>query len=191
MADDLTNQAPITYLVKTVKGVRRNFIYYDADIFNETVLLSASLLIGEDKTPFIEHYNTSHDEDLGTSGTAFQNLEDIGIAIYPKPTKTSLLGSIRVLENSTGSYNIDSGYDSLNEFIYDWTIVSGDATFVSSGNNEALNVGKNVDINFNASGTIQLRCRITNPSGCYRDIIKFIYPGILTRKMLVVRNTYC
>lgn len=189
--EDLENQAPITYLVKTVKGVRRTFIYYDPDIFEEKILLSASLLIGEDDTPFTEHYNTSHDEDLGTSGTSFQALDEISIAIFPKPKKTSIRGSLRVLENSSSNYNIDAIYDPSEIFTYDWYIETGDATFQSTATTETLDKGKGVTINFGMTGSVRLRCRISNDAGCYRDIIRYIYPGIITKKMLVVRNSYC
>lgn len=190
MAEELENQAPITYLVKTIKGVRRNIIYYDSDIFSEKIILSASLVIGDDESPFNEHYNTIHDEDTGSSGTNFQPLEDIAIAIFPVPAKTSIIGPLRILEGSTTEYYIDSSYDTINDFTYDWKILEGSAIFPSSGTNSFLDAGKNVDINFPTSGTVQLRVRITNPAGCYRDIIRFLYPGLLPRKMLVVRNSY-
>lgn len=186
--DDLENQAPITYLVKTVKGVRRNFIYYDPDIFEDTVLLSASLLIGEDETPFTEHYNTSHENNNGTS---FLPIEDFAITIYAKPTKTSMRGSLRVLENSSSDYFFDETYDPTIVFSYDWYIETGDAVFNATTNTENLDGGKNVTIDFGASGAVRVRCRISNPAGCYRDIIRILYPGILTKKMLVIRNSYC
>ena len=190
MAEELENQAPITYLVKTVKGVRRNIIYYDSDIFSDKIILSASLVIGDDDLPFDEHYNTIHDENNGSAGTNFQPIEDIAITIFPKPTKTSIIGPLRILEGSTTEYYIDSNYDTVGDFTYDWQILEGDAIFTSTGNNTSLDAGKNVDITFPTSATTRLRLRISNPAGCYRDIIKFLYPGLLTRKMLVVRNSY-
>lgn len=189
--EDLENQAPITYLVKTVKGVRRNFIYYDPDIFEDKILLSASLLIGPDETPFTEHYNTAHDEDLGVSGTNSQALEDIAIEINPVPMKTSMRGPLRALESATVEYYFDPEYDQALNFIYDWYIDNGPGIFQSTSNATFLDGGKNVDVTFTGTGTVQMRCRISNNGGCYREIVRFLYPGILTKKMLVVRNSYC
>jgi hypothetical protein len=181
--EPLNNDAPITYLVKTVKGVRRTLIYYDPDVFDETIILSASLVIGQDDPPFDEHYNTVHDEDLGTSGTAWQPLEDIAIAIYPVPKRTTIEGPIRMKENTTKTYNLPNTYDTGGNFTYQWFIDSGAANIGSQS-------GKTADVNFTGTGTVKLRVRISNAAGCYRDITKFLFPGILPRRMLVVRNSY-
>jgi len=181
--EPLNNQAPITYLIKTVKGVRRNLIYYDPDIFDNTVILSISLLIGDDDPPFNKHYNTVHDEDLGISGTDWKPLEDIAIPVYPIPKKTKINGPIRMKENTTKEYSLNVGYDLNNNFIYQWFIDSGPAIIESQA-------GKSVNVTFTNSGTVKLRIRISNSAGCFRDLTKFLYPGILTRKMLVVRNSY-
>lgn len=181
--EPLENDAPITYLVKTIKGVRRTMIYYDPDIFNDKIILSASLIIGDDDPPFNEHYNTVHDEDLGTSGTAWKPLEDIAIPIYPVPKKTNINGPIRMKENTTKTYKLPDTYDTNENFTYQWFIDSGAA-------NISAQSGKSADVNFTGTGTVKLRVKISNPAGCYREITKFLFPGILPRKMLVVRNTY-
>lgn len=179
------NVAPITKLIKTVKGERRNFIYYDPDVFNDKILLSASLLIGDDEVPFNTHYNTVHDEDLGTSGTNFEDLENITIAIYPKPPSVMLEGVRRMEVNSSREYKLPDDYDTANNFSYDWHL-EGPATFDTI----PTTGDKKVSITFNDMGTVTLKVKITNPGGCYRWVIRNLYPGTLQRRMLVVRNPY-
>src|SRR6478735_6647876 len=87
---------PSTYFIRTVNGSKRIKIYYDPDVFNDLIILSASLLIGADEVPFREHYNTVHDEDLGTSGTAWKSIEEIAIPIYPRPKKTLIIGNKKI-----------------------------------------------------------------------------------------------
>lgn len=182
---------PSSTFIRKVNGVNRTFIYYDPDIFNDTIILSCSLLIGEDQTPWYFHYNTTHDEDLGTSGTSWKTLEEICIPIYPKPKSTKIIGQKRMNVGDTLNYHISSPYDSNNIFTYDW-FIDGNADFINAGTNShiKLNAGKSVDINFPVIDTITLKCKISNPSGCFRWIIYNLYPGTLTKKLLVVRYPY-
>ena len=181
--EPLSNQAPITYLVRTIKGVRRNLIYYDPDVFHDTIILSASLLIGDDIEPFQYHYNTSHDEDKGISGTEFQDIIDIAIPVYPIPNKPNIIGSVRMKEGSVLDYFIDLSYDTENKYTYEWSIVSDVANIVSTNN-------RNVTLEFTDTGVTELIVTVTNEFGCTRTNSKFLYSGVLTRKMLVVRNSY-
>jgi hypothetical protein len=180
---------PSSYFVRTINGVRRTVIYYDPDIFTDTIIISASLLIGSDIKPWKYHYNTIHDENLGTSGTAWKPLEDIAIAIYPKPLSTNILGVQRMDVNTTQVYNIIDTYDPNNLFTYDWYIV-GSAYFTTNSTETLLNGGKSVSVFFVAVDTVTLKLKITNPSGCFRWIIRNLYPGTLTKKLLVVRYPY-
>jgi hypothetical protein len=194
-----------TPLVKTINGVRRVILYYDGDIFDEKITLSASLVIGEapeglfpdipyNATPKeilafegFSHYNTIHDEDAGTSGTDWKTLEEIGITIYPRPFSTKILGPKRVEFDTTHDYTIDPEYDVLNYFSYEWEIINESATATINGSN----LNKNVNITFGSTnGVIALKCKIQNESGCYRYIIKRIIIGIVPKSLLIVRNTY-
>ena len=181
---------PSTFFIRTVNGVRRTTVYYDPDIFDNTILLSVSLLIGDDLNPFKYHYNTILDEDLGISGTSWKPLEDITIAIYPKPKSTNIEGLKRMNVNTTSQYNVPLTYDTNNLFTYDWYII-GSANFPQNGNNQVfINGGKSILINFTDIDTITLKLKITNPSGCFRWIIRNLYPGTATKKLLVVRYPY-
>jgi hypothetical protein len=181
---------PTTQFVRTINGVRRTVIYFDPDIFENMVILSASLLIGNDDIPWTEHYNTVHDEDLGTSGTAWKSLEEIAIPIYPTPKRTNIEGIRRMDVNSIHKYNLSTDYDVNNIYIYDWYI-TGAANFPQNGNlQEYLNAGKQVNIRFTDSDTVTLKLKISNPAGCFRWVIRNLYPGTLTKKLLVVRYPY-
>jgi hypothetical protein len=184
-----TYQAPVE-LVKTISGVRRNVIYYDPDLFCETILISPSLLIGIDEPPWDTHYNIAHDEDLGTSGTAWKPLEDITVAINPKPKDTQIEGQKRMLADSTHTYTIgqDEPYDTGNYFTYDWRL-EGSALF-DNATQENLNAGKEVDITFNGVQTVTISVTITNTCGCSRVVTRDVYPGTFTRNLLVVRYPY-
>ncbi len=181
---------PSSYFIRTINGVRRNIIYYDPDIFDNLIILSASLLIGSDEIPWTHHYNTVHDEDLGTSGTAWKTLEEIAIPIYPRPKRTQIEGIKRMDINSTHTYNVPITYDINNLFIYDWYI-EGSANFPQNGNSQVfMNGGKNVNITFTEIDTVTLKLKITNPAGCFRWIIRNLYPCTPTKKLLVVRYPY-
>jgi hypothetical protein len=184
---------PVTYLVKTVNGVKRQKIYYDPDIFDNTVLLSASLIIGEGTQIELDnlntHYNTINNEDNGTDGSSFQDLEDILIPIYPKPKITKIVGPNRVDKNNTLSYFIDPSYDETEIFTYFWEIQSGDATIVGGDGTSFLG-SKNINVSFFEESEVWLKVTITNPSGCYRILLKRILIGIVPKKMLVVRNIF-
>lgn len=181
---------PSTYFIRTINGVRRTVIYYDPDIFNDLIILSASLLIGADEIPWDKHYNTVHDEDTGTAGTSWKPLEDIAISIYPKPKRTSIEGLRRMDVFSTQNYKVPSDYDISNLYTYDWYIV-GSANFPDNGNIQTyLNGGKNVNLYFYDADTVTLKLKITNPSGCFKWVIRNLYPGTQTKKLLVVRYPY-
>jgi hypothetical protein len=181
---------PSSYFVRSINGVRRTFIYYDPDLFDNMVILSASLLIGGDEIPWKEHYNTVHDEDLGTSGTAWKPLEQIAIPIYPRPKRTKIEGVRRMDVNTIHDYNIPIDYDINNNFTYDWYLV-GSANFPENGNSQTfLNGGKSLKILFTDADTVTLKVKITNPAGCFRWIIRNLYPGTLTKKLLIVRYPY-
>lgn len=181
---------PSSYFIRTINGVRRTVVYYDPDIFENLIILSASLLIGSDEKPWREHYNTVHDEDLGTSGTAWKTLEEIAIPIYPIPKRTKIEGVRRMDVNTTHDYNVPSNYDLPNLYTYDWYIV-GSANFPQNGGNQTfIGGGKSVKINFTAVDTVTLKLKITNPAGCFRWVIRNLYPGTLTKKLLVVRYPY-
>lgn len=176
-------------LIKTVNGVKRHTIYYDPDLFEEKIILSASLLIGEDE-PMITHYNTIFEEDLGASGEEWKEIEDIAITLYPKPKSTTLIGSRRVQPNSTHTYSIDPVYDTDNMFTYTWEIEGGNAEFVDNPTSNIIVSGKDIDINFTDTGQLTLKCKISNPSGCFRYVVINIFVGVVTKKMLVVRYPY-
>lgn len=180
---------PKSKFIRTINGFRRNIIYYDPDIFDETVLLSASLLIGQDEIPWKEHYNTTHDEDTGISGTDWKPLEDITIAIYPRPKRTQIKGLKRMDVGSTQNYFVPNTYDISNNFTYDWYI-EGSALFTNNNSTTYLNAGKNVNIIFNDIDTITLKLKITNQAGCFRWIIRNLYSGTATKQLLVVRYPY-
>jgi hypothetical protein len=204
---------PTTFITKTVRGSRREILSYDADVFHENIILSASLIIKDIKeeglydVPFdspdaipkygITHYNTVHEaEPLSMSseilpdGWSFyqtwhtQDLYDLlPIKIYPKPKSTNILGHKQVDKNSQHSYSINKYYGEEG-FTYQWSI-EGLASFDGS------NLEKEVVLNFGSEDSkIILTCKITNPSGCYRYIIKNIYIGLIHRDLLVIRNTY-
>lgn len=179
---------PSNYFVRTVSGVNRVGLFFDSDIFNEQILISASLLIGTDEVPFRTHYNTTHDEI--TDGTNWQPLDKITIAINPKPKKTQIIGLRRMDINSIHEYKIDDNYDPNNLFTYDW-FLTGSANFPDNGNSQTfLNAGKNIRILFTDADTVSLRVRVGNSSGCFLDIMTRFFPGTLTKKLLVVRNPY-
>lgn len=195
-----------TPLTKTINGVQRVILYYDADIFDEKITLSASLIIGEappglfpdipsTATPMeiaafggFSHYNTIFNENAGTSGTNWQPLELIGITIYPKPGNTKIIGAKRVEPSTINQdYTIDPNFDLNNNFTYFWDIINETSSAVINGSN----INKNINVSFGSShGIIALRCKITNLSGCYRYIIKRIIIGIVPKSLLIVRNTY-
>jgi hypothetical protein len=183
------NQVPVE-LVKTISGVRRNVVYYDPDLFCDTILISPSLLIGIDEPPWDTHYNIAHDEDLGTSGSAWKPLEDITVAIHPKPKDTQIEGQKRMLSDATHTYSIgtEEPYDTGNYFTYDWRL-EGSAIF-GNGTQENLNAGKEVDITFNGVQTVTISVTITNTCGCFRVVTRDVYPGTFTRNLLVVRYPY-
>lgn len=183
------NDTPIQ-LVKTISGVRRTVIYYDPDLFCDSILISPSLLVGIDESPWTYHYNIAHDEDLGTSGTAWKLLEDITIRINPKPKDTQIEGKKRMLADSTHTYKIGdkTPYDVNNYFTYDWRL-EGTALF-DNLTQEKLNGGKEVDITFNGASTVTISVTISNTCGCSRVVSRDVYPGTLTRNLLVVRNPY-
>lgn len=179
---------PTSYNIKTVNNVRRTIVYYDPEVFEDTILLSASMLIGSDTIPFQYHYNTVHDEDTGLSGTDWKPLEAIAIAIYPVPKRTKIEGLKKMDIGSTLNYKIENGYDPTNIYTYDWYLL-GNANF-SNNSTEYLNAGKNVDITFPSVDNIIIKCKITNPAGCFRWITKQVFAGQLTKSMLVVRYPY-
>jgi hypothetical protein len=183
---------PYSFQTKTVRGTRRQILFFDQDVFNEKIVLSVSMLISEDDLPYdsldtdelaaqgVTHYNTIH-EDTSLE----QSLEDIAIVVHPKPLSTKIIGAKRVGKGSSFTYNIDRYYDPKQDFGYEWTL-SGNASFSGSVRNT-----KTVTVNFgDEDGKVVLMCKITNKAGCYRYIIKNIYIGIVSKDMLVVRNTY-
>ncbi len=177
-------------LVRKIKGTRRVIIYYDQDLFCEPILISPSLLIGDDKTPWDEHYNICHDEEIGTNGIYDANLEDITLAIYPKPQETKIEGDKRMDVGSTRTYKIGNKipYDIGNNFTYDW-FLTGDAVFENNTQSN-MNAGKNVNIIFNGSNSVNISVKITNQCGCSRIINRDVYPGTATKNILVVRYPY-
>lgn len=181
---ELINPSPSTYLVKTIRGQRRTVIFYDPDIFNEKILISASLLIGEDQTPWDEHYNTVHDENTGVSGTDWKPLEDITIPICPVPQKTDINGEDKIKLANIYDYTVDTNYDLLNEFLYTWEILQGNATIQGSSSD------KTVSILFNSEGVVEIKLTIFNTCGCNRITTKKLYPGKFSKKLLVLRNSY-
>lgn len=194
-----------TATVKTINGVRKVILYYDENLFDEMIIISASLIIGEAPVGLFpdiphdateqellafngfSHYNTLHDEDTGTSGTAWKTLEEIGIAIYPKPQSTRIIGYNRVEFNSEHDFYIDPQYDLSNNYTYTWQIINETGTAVINGSN----LNKNINVTFGSNnGIVVLMCKIENLSGCYRYILKRIVIGIVPKSLLVVRNTY-
>jgi hypothetical protein len=177
---------PTTYFIKKINGSSRIFIYYDKDIFEDTVILSASQLIGEDITPWEYHYNTMHDETI-----IYDTIENIAIPIYPVPKSTKIVGLKRMDIGTFYNYHLPLDYDVNNNYTYDWYIV-GNANFGQGTNGvvEILDGGKSVDIFFNDIDTITLKCKITNQNGCFRWIIKNLYPGTATKKLMIVRYPY-
>lgn len=181
---------PTSYNIKTINNVRRTTVYYDPEVFEDTILLSASMLIGSDTIPFQYHYNTVHDEDTGVSGTEWKPLEDITIAIYPTPKRTKIEGLKKMDIGSTLNYTIETGYDPTNIYTYDWYLL-GSATFPDNLNStEYLNAGKNVNIFFPVVDNIVIKCKISNPAGCFRWVTKQVFSGQLIKSMLVVRYPY-
>lgn len=174
---------PTTVFTKTINNTDRVVIYYDPDLFDDRVLLSASLLIGKDDPNWDLHYNTVHDEDLGVSGNDWKDLEDITIPIYPVPRSTSIRGEKNTYPEQSYIYNIDETYDINNNYTYEW-FITGDASFVGP------NTGKSVEIMMNSIDTITIKCKISNDADCFRYIIKNVYPGTATKKILIVRYPY-
>ncbi len=174
---------PTTVFTKTINNVDRVIIYYDPDLFDNRVLLSASLLIGKDDPNWDFHYNTIHDEDLGVSGNDWKDLEDITIPIYPVPRSTSIIGEKNTYPSEKYTYHIDNNYDIGNQYTYTWSI-TGDASFVGS------NTGRKVDILMGDIDTVTIKCLISNNAGCSRYIIKNVYTGTATKKLLIVRYPY-
>jgi hypothetical protein len=202
---------PSTFIIKTVRGVRRQILQYDADVFNEKIRLSASLIIKDIKEiglydiPFdseavseygVTHYNTTHKAEIPVISTESvdggytlynskhtQNIDDISITVYPKPQTTLIKGNKRVDKNSQYTYHIDKDYGS-DDFTYNWDIDG--ASFQGS------NIGtKEVVVSFGGEERkVVLICKITNGAGCYRIIKKNIYIGLIYKDLLVVRNTY-
>lgn len=173
------NPSPITYLTKVISGSKRTVIYYDPDIFLNMIILSASLLIGRDETPFAEHYNTIHDEDTGISGTDWKELSDIAISICPLPPFTNIIGETRVGLNTPNRYTINY---TDNNYTYNWSVDNGaDLDIVS--NFEVI-------VTFSSVNNTTLTLEIINSCGCRRIIRKIIYPGSSNKSLLVVRNSY-
>lgn len=202
------------FLIKTVRGTRRQILAYDPDVFDQKIILSVSLILTDKAvdmskttedipnteiglydisadTPNTDaldeygatHYNTIHEEDVDADPK--QTLEDLAIAIYPKPKSTKIIGSKRVEKGSQYAYNLDRFYDQNLDNDYEWSI-TGLASF--EGNN--INT-KSVTLNFgDEDGKVTLMCKVTNPAGCFRYIIKNIYIGVVSKDLLVVRNTY-
>jgi hypothetical protein len=187
-----TNITPVE-LVRTVSGVRRNVIYYDPELFCESILISPSLLIGIDEPIWDTHYNIAHDETTSGSGELDAPLEDITVAIHPKPKDTQIEGQKRMLVNSTHTYSIgtEEPYDVGNYFTYDWSL-EGTAYFEggSTSGQYLFDVGKEVSITFPTPQTITISVTITNTCGCSRVVTRDVYPGTLTRNLLVVRYPY-
>jgi hypothetical protein len=183
---------PYTFQVKTVRGTRRQILFFDEDVFNDKITLSASLQISNQDLPFnatdtealeaegVTHYNTIHDEAVELA----QPLDELAIVVHPKPKSTRIIGAKRVEKGSSYGYNIDRYYDQTDNFTYEWSI-NGNASFSGSNHEQT------VVLNFGSEdGKIELTCKISNEAGCYRYIIKNIYIGIVSKDMLVIRNTY-
>lgn len=191
-----TNITPVE-LVKTVSGVRRNVVYYDPELFCETILISPSLLIGIDEPIWDTHYNVAHDEGTNAiNGEYDAPLEDITVPINPKPRDTQIEGQKRMLVNSTHTYSIgtEEPYDVGDYFTYDWRLegtayFEGGSTSGTSGQ-IALDAGKEINITFPTPQTITISVTITNTCGCSRVVTRDVYPGTLTRNLLVVRYPY-
>ena len=187
-----------TNLVSQIFSKRRVKIFYDADSFTNTILLSVSLLVGSGNTPLdiplgnpinstdIYHYNPiSSKENGGTSGTNFLlPLTETALVIYPVPSSVSLIGPSRVAPNSVTSYSIDPNYDTSNIFNYEWNVYSGPGNIIGSY------VGKSINLTASGKGVIMLMVTISNPAGCYRQVLKQIRSGIVPSEILVVRNSY-
>lgn len=178
---DSINPSPSTYLVKTINGSRRIMIYYDPDIFKDTILLSASYLIGNDESPWNEHYNTVHDEI--TDGTNFQDLKDITISICPLPLNTEIKGKYRIKTNTQETYSVPIDYDTNNDYIYSWSVL-GNATIIGNDNE------KKVNIIFYSIENVEIILTISNICGCKRVIKRTVYPGTYQRKLLILQNNY-
>ena len=146
------------------------------------------LVEDEEDIPHEKHWNNMFDEDLGTSGTAWQTLEEIAIVIYPVPKRTKILGQKRVKPETEAVYNLPDDYDTEHNFTYQWELI-GNAEFISNGTN-FIQDGKSVDIRFLERGTVTIKVKISNDAGCFRYIIRNIFVGEVTRKMLVVRYPY-
>jgi hypothetical protein len=174
-----------TNLVTTVGGQRRYLIYYDPAVVTNDVLLSVSQIIVQPDDwhydqPKETHYSTIMDE----STAGYSSLWDIGIAIYQKPATTSILGTLRVKENSTKNYSIPATFDPSGLYNYQWSI-TGPATITSSSS------GKNIDVFFGESGVVKITCTITNgDNGCYSSNLIEIDVGLFFRRMLIARSRF-
>jgi hypothetical protein len=206
---------PSTFLIKTVRGSRRQIFSYDADLFKEKISLSVSLIIKDiqeiglydipfdspdfkDSEPkLVTHYNTTHGAvqpeittELLPDGHTFYQSEHVqklhDLTVNIHPKPESTL----ILGHKNVAKNSKHIYKidtkyGLEDFTYEWSIESGLATF------EGSNLSKTVLLNFGSEDTkVILVCKITNGAGCYRIIKKNIYVGLMYNDLLVVRNTY-
>jgi hypothetical protein len=95
---------PSTFIIKTVRGVRRQILQYDADVFNEKIRLSASLIIKDIKelglydipfdSPDIKgewayNFDSSKRHWIDTTLTWTPNDNDFTLTYLSNPTKTS------------------------------------------------------------------------------------------------------
>ena len=162
-----------SYLLKRVNGVQRVVLFYDPDVFEDDVLLSASLLTGED-VPFKSHYNTLH-----FPAAQYGN----GIVIYGIPSATRIIGLRRVLPASTHKYSISDRYDPSHLYTYAWEITEGAGTITPVD-------ARHITVEFaDDTYVCNLQCTITNGGGAQRRVHALINVGIIPQKLMVLRGT--
>lgn len=173
-----------SHIVRTVsgRGLKRHKLFYDPDIFVDTMKISVSLLSGavtatvsELDVPATTHYNTIHRDDNLAYG------DNSGIILNAIPKSTTILGMKFPATGTTGMYFISSDYDQAVAYTYVWMVESGDANIVGGSSKETF-------LHFNNDGEVVLSCLITNPLGASRRITTSIQVGSQPKKIMVVRT---
>ena len=173
-----------SHIVRTItgRGLRRHKLFYDADIFVDTMKISVSLLSGDVGTsveeldvPATTHYNTIHLDNNQLYG------DNSGIILNAIPKVTPILGMKFPATGSTGMYFISGDYDRIVMYAYQWAVLSGDASIVGGSSKETF-------LHFTNDGEVVLSCLITNSFGASRRVTTSIQVGSQPKKIMVVRT---
>ena len=112
------------HLIHKIENLDNFIVYYDADIFSQSVDVSINLTLQEfgetiyhdDECLEPVEYNTIHDEQIGTNGTSgdleYQDLSEIAVHFCAKPKKIYINGPQFVDANKEYFWRVD-GFGTL------------------------------------------------------------------------------